>query len=196
MSIMEGWKNVRCSIRIWASGIEREREKLFRTILTLIRNFYLFVFSPTFFVVYLSFNKMYIHIFPITFVKVYKTRLFINLAQIVLANFNGQIYYPFPGIFQYHSTMMFYSFEVHQSLNINRIVRVKSKSTCIPWWNDALRVYGSERISHRCDYGNLIAYLLRVDTRWTMIKSLSTDYYTALYGTTSMKLDLFSKFTV
>lgn len=44
---------------------EREREKLFRTILTLIRNFYLFVFSPTFFVVYLSFNKMYIHIFPI-----------------------------------------------------------------------------------------------------------------------------------
>lgn len=132
MSIMEGWKNVRCSIRIWASGIEREREKLFRTILTLIRNFYLFVFSPTFFVVYLSFNKMYIHIFPITFVKVYKMRLFINLAQIVLANFNGQIYYPFPGIFQYHSTMMFYSFEVHQSLNINRIVRVKSKSTCIP----------------------------------------------------------------
>lgn len=65
MSIMEGWKNVPCSIRIWASGIEREREKLFRTILTLIKNFYLFVFSSIFFVVYLSFNKMYIHIFPI-----------------------------------------------------------------------------------------------------------------------------------
>lgn len=27
MSIMEGWKNVPCSIRIWASGIERERER-------------------------------------------------------------------------------------------------------------------------------------------------------------------------
>lgn len=63
MSIMEGWKNVPCSIRIWASGIERERERncLKSNDFNINQKF----LSLRFLFHFLSFNKMYIHIFPI-----------------------------------------------------------------------------------------------------------------------------------
>lgn len=59
MSIMEGWKNVRCSIRIWANR-ERERETISNDF-----NINQKFLSLRFLSHFLSFNKMYIHIFPI-----------------------------------------------------------------------------------------------------------------------------------